>query len=258
MATAPETYVINLARRSDRLARMSAQMGALGLSFIRIDAVDAASVPDAELAPHFSESPLFGPVPKGDRCCTLSHVRLWETFCATGAPYAVVLEDDVELHPDAPALLSDLDWIPKDVRLIKIERITPRVLVGEARRVAAGTSIAPLLSKHSGSGAYIIERSLARWLLDNVRTWPITIDHMLFNPHVSPIVKTAVPWQLYPVIAWQPNAESDTDIDVWRNSLRRRDFNSMRKSARRAYSDVRAFPRQLFEVLAGRARLVRV
>lgn len=258
MPIAPETFVINLSRRGDRLAAMKAQMDALGLAFTRIDALDARSVSDAELNANFSESPLFGPVPRGDRCCTLSHVRAWTEFVRTGAPYAVVLEDDVEFHADASMLLNDLSWIPQGVRLIKIERITPTVLVGTGIRVAAGTSIAPLLSKHAGAGAYILARPLAEWLLANVKTWPITVDHMLFNPHVSPIVKIAAPFQLIPVIAWQPNAKSDTDLDEWRNTLRRRDWRSLRKSARRAFSDVRAFPRQLFDVLAGRARLVRV
>lgn len=240
------------------MARMSEQLNRLGIVFTRLSAVDAQSIPDAEADRHFAAEGLFGRVPKGDQCCTLSHVRFYESLLATNARYGLVLEDDVELRADAPRLLGDLSWLPNNVRLLKIEMITRRVLVGKLERVEEGISIAPLRSKHSGSGAYIIERSLAEWILNEVRIWPITIDHMLFNPHISPITKVARPYQLVPAIASQPNAKLDTDIDAWRHAQRKRGLRSLKRSLKRGYSDVIVFPGQLLEVISGRSRLVRI
>jgi len=237
---------------------MSEQLGGLRIPFRRIAAVDARTIPDEEVARHFATKGLFGLVPKGDQCCTLSHVQFYKEFVATGAPYGLVLEDDVELRADAPRLLADVSWLPERVRLMKVEAIVPRVLVGKLEPVASGFAVAPLRSKHSGTGAYIIERSLAQWILEQVRVWPITIDHMLFNPHVSPIVNTARPYQLVPAIATQPNAKVDTDIDEWRHAQRKRSVRSLKRSLTRAHSDVAAFPRQLLEVVSGRSRLVRI
>jgi len=258
MSLKPQTFVINLDRRPDRMMRMSEQLNALGIPFKRIAAVDARSVPDADVDRHFAARGLFGRVPKGDQCCTLSHVEFYRQLLASGARYGLVLEDDVELRADAARLLADLSWLPEEVRLIKMEAIVPFVLVGPLKPVGNGFSVAPLRSKHSGTGAYIIERSLAQWILDEIKVWPITIDHMLFNPHVSTIVKTARPFQLIPAIATQPNAKSDTDIDEWRHAQRRPGMKSFRRSLKRGFSDVAVFPRQVLEVAFGRSRLVRI
>jgi len=240
------------------MRRMHAQLSGLGIPYKRIAAVDARTVPDEEVASHFAAKGLFGRVPKGDQCCTLSHVQFYRDLLATGARYGLVLEDDVELRPQARDLLSDLSWLPSEVSLLKVEAIVPVVLAGKLAPVGGGFSVAPLKSKHSGTGAYIIERSLAAWILETVKIWPITIDHMLFNPHVSPIFKAARPYQLIPAIATQPNAKEDTDIDEWRRAQRRPGMRSWKRSFKRGFSDIAAFPKQLFDVAIGRSRLVRI
>ena len=102
------------------------------------------------------------------------------------------------------------------------------------------------------------ERPLAEWILNEIRVWPITIDHMLFNPHISPIAGVARPYQLIPAIATQPDAKSDTDIDEWRHAHRRRGWKSFKRSLKRGYSDVIVFPGQLLDVITGKSRLVRI
>lgn len=261
MTTAPETYVINLARRTDRLQRISAQLAALQIPFSRIDAVDAKLVANSEIESWFATDGKYGVVPKGDRCCTLSHVLCWQTFVASGAKHALVLEDDVVLHADSAALLSDLSWLPSEVQLLKIESYGPasqRILVGKPTRVASGTSIAPLHSKHTGSGAYIITSALAQWLLNEVHVWPMSIDQMLFNPHISPITDIIQPFQLIPALAKQVDLKESSDIEEWRAPLRRPGWASVKRSIRRSYNDISIVPRQMLDVFIGRSRLIRI
>ena len=261
MSQAPIAYVINLARRADRLKRISEQLEALDIAFTRIDAVDARTVSDEEIAPLFATEGKYGVVAKGDRCCTLSHIRCWEIFLENSAEHALVLEDDVVLHPDAAGLLSDLAWLPKDIDLLKIESYGPasqRILVGRQTRVATGTSIAPLHSKHTGSGAYIMTRALAAWLLKEVRVWPMSIDQMLFNPHISPITANIRPYQLIPAIAKQLDLKESSDIEEWRAPLRQPGWPSLKRSLRRAYNDLSIVPRQMFDVFTGRSQLIKI
>ena len=261
MSITPETYVINLARRTDRLRRISDQLATLEIPFTRIDAVDARVVRDEDIAPLFATDGKYGVIAKGDCCCTLSHIRCWQTIAKSSASHALVLEDDVVLHPDAGPLLSDLSWLPQDVQLLKIESYGPasqRILVGKQRRVATGTSIAPLHSKHTGSGAYIVTRTLAKWLLEEVRVWPMSIDQMLFNPHISPITEIIKPFQLIPAVAKQVDLKESSDIEEWRAPLRQPGLASLKRSLRRAHNDLSILPRQAFAVFVGRSHLIKI
>jgi len=261
MTPAPKTFLINLARRRDRLERMSEQLEALAIPFSRVEAIDAKATSDADIDSVFTTNGKYGPVSKGDKCCTLSHMRSWDDFVGSGAQHALVLEDDVELHKDAAVLLGDLTWLPEDVQLLKVESFgssLQRILVGKPVRVASGTSIAPLHSKHTGAGAYIISRGLAIWLLSEVRVWPMSVDHMLFNPHISPITDFVRPYQLIPAIAKQRDLKKNSDIEEWREPFRNFSWSTVRRSIRRAYNDVSIVPRQAFDIFTGRSRLVNI
>jgi glycosyl transferase family 25 len=257
-----KTYLINLSRRPDRLRAMSDQFTALGIPFERIDAIDARTTPDAEIDTRFADDGPLGPLPKGDKCCTLSHERAWATFIASGEPYAMIMEDDVEISPDAAPLLTDTTWIPAEVGLLKVERFGPehqRVLVDDTVDLPNGRQIGKLRSRHTGGGAYIVSRAMAQKMLDPQRVWTLPVDHALFNPNNSPLFEALVPYQLLPVIARQSVAlGGTTDIDEWRTRFRRMTFGLLRRKAIRAYYDVRLLPRQLVSLALGRGKLVRV
>ncbi len=88
-----QVFVINLAAATERLSFMRNQ---LGCEFERIEAVRGCAVPE-HLAANFSEPTQLLP---GEIGCYASHLIAAEIIVARGLPYAVVLEDDVELASD--------------------------------------------------------------------------------------------------------------------------------------------------------------
>lgn len=253
-----QVLLINLARRRDRLDAMTAQLTRLALSATRIPALDANTVSQNLLAQFFSASGPLGTVPKGDQCCSLSHRRAWSVFLAGSEPYATVLEDDVILDPATAPLLRHCDWIGDDVDVVKLEHFGPqnqRVLVGERRPVPCGRNIAPILSRHTGGGAYVISRAAAIKLLA-VEHWSVPVDHLLFNPNVSPLAEDLRAFQLLPAIARQ--GEGPSDIRHWRLADRRPNLKLVRREIVRAYYECRLLPKQIAAVLGGKARLMRV
>jgi glycosyl transferase family 25 len=251
-------YLINLGRRPDRLAAMQSQAAALELALDRIDAIDAAA-PEAVDGWFAAGGPL-GAIPRGDKCCLLSHRRAWEAFVATGEAHAVFLEDDVVLAPSAGALLTGDGWIPAGVDVVKLEHYGPpgqRVLLTEMRRVGEDFAMGRMLSRHTGAAAYILSRKAAQTLLAQKR-FNLPVDHLLFNPNNSKLFAGLSPWQLVPAIARQQEfVGAPSDIEGTRVGLRKLDATYIKRELVRFAYDLRLIPRQLW-ALAWGAKFVAV
>jgi glycosyl transferase family 25 len=258
-------YLINLARRPDRLAAMTGQAAPLGLALERVDALDAAGT-DGSLLDHWFQpesvkggGPL-GEIPRGDKACLLSHRRAWEAFAASGEAHAVFLEDDVQLSASAPALLGSGNWIADDIAVIKLEHYGPpgqRVLLTDIRKVGEDFRIGRMLSRHTGAAAYILSRGAAQILLRQGR-FDLPVDHLLFNPNNSALFAQLSPWQLVPAIARQTQFVGEkSDIENTRAGLRAFGPAYVKRELVRFGYDLKLIPRQLL-ALAGGAKFVGV
>ena len=245
-------YVINLARRPDRLAATLRQAAPLGLSLDRVEAVDAAREAAGTLDCWFAAGGPLGEIPRGDKACLLSHRRAWEMFAAGGDAHAAFLEDDVRLSGAARALLAGDDWIPPDVGCVKLEHYGPpgqRVLLADLRGAARDFQLGRMLSRHTGAAAYILSRGAAQLLLAQTR-FDLPVDHLLFNPNNSPLFAQLSPWQLVPAIARQ-EADARSDIEGTRKGLRAFGLTYVKRELIRFGYDLRLLPRQIVAMLRG-------
>jgi glycosyl transferase, family 25 len=249
-------YLINLARRPDRLAATLRQAAPLGLSLERVEAVDAAredaSTVDCWFEPNSVNAggPL-GEIPRGDKACLLSHRRAWELFLAGSDAHAVFLEDDVRLSTGAGALLKDDVWIPADAGIVKLEHYGPpgqRVLLTDMRDAGQNFQLGRMLSRHTGAAAYILSRGAAQMLLAET-CFDLPVDHLLFNPNNSRLFTKLSPWQLVPAIARQVDAKSD--IEGTRQGLRAFGLNYFKRELIRFGYDLKLVPRQVAALLRG-------
>lgn len=256
------TFLVNLERRPDRLAAMKSQLDRLGIAFERFDAVDAKSVDPAVLSRPFAASGPLGTLSPGDKACTTSHIHIWRDIAAGTDDYAVVLEDDIVLSDSAPEFLRDSSWIPKGVGLVKPERYgdaNQLIVIGKPRYTVKGRTLAPLLSRHTGTGGYIISRQLAARLASMKEKIALPVDHLMFNPNNSPAFDWLKPWQLLPAILDQQEAVGGvTDIHRTREATKPRGMALVKRQLRRNYYDLRLVPKQVAQVLSGRARVVKI
>jgi glycosyl transferase family 25 len=258
------TYLINLARRPDRLAAMLHQAASLGLALERVEAVDGARA--ESLDRWFQQNGPLGQIPQGDKACLLSHRRAWEMFVAGGESHAVFLEDDVRLARSAPALLANGNWIPADVAVVKLEHYGPpgqRVLLRDLRTLSvtpprqAATALVEdfrmgrMLSRHTGAAAYILSRGAAEILLRET-CFDLPVDHLLFNPNNSKLFARLSPWQLLPAIARQQEFVGEkSDIEGTRKDLRSFGPTYIRRELVRFAYDLKLIPRQLLALARG-------
>ncbi len=247
-------FVINLARRPDRMAAMAAQLERLGLAYERFDAVDAKSADPVELNAPFAARGAMAELTPGDKACTASHMHLWQRIAAGPESHAAILEDDVLLCDAAQKFLSSGDWIPPAAGLIKLERFGDSDQLTVVSRQAVRVfdrEVAPLLSRHPGSGGYIISRGKAALLTAMTQKIDLPIDQLLFNPAYSPVFRALSPWQMVPAIAEQTvDVGGATDIKRAKAPLGQKLARNMRA--------MRVLPRQIASVLLGRARAVKI
>lgn len=247
-------YLINLERRPDRLATMTARAEGLGLVLDRVEAVDATTVEPAVLERWFDEGGPLGKIPRGDKACLLSHRLAWQKFLAGEDAHAVFLEDDVMLSRGAGAILTDEGWIPAGAAVVKLEHYGPkgqRVLLTNLRATKDGFQMGRMLSRHTGAAAYILSRPAAELLLHQTR-FDLPVDHLLFNPNNSALFARLRPLQLLPAIARQEQfVGARSDIEGTRKPLRALSATYVKRELVRFGYDLKLLPRQLAALLTG-------
>ena len=159
-----QTWVINLDRAPERLARIGQQLEHLQLPFKRLPAVDAqALTPEQRAAldePAYRRKHGKTPV-LGELGCYLSHVAVMRAFIASPAQFALVLEDDVLLQDSLPAVLSGLLAHPGRWDMVKLSAVHSGTPV-PVLQVAPGQALSVMLSRCTGSSAYLVNRRAAQ------------------------------------------------------------------------------------------------
>ncbi len=174
------TWVINLDRASERLQRIAAQLGPSGLNWTRISAVDGRALPPDRLSAldaveyrrkHGMEPAL------GELGCYLSHVAVMQALLASAHRFALVLEDDVLLTPALLPVLHGLLAHPDRWDMVKLSAVhsgTPQPVL----ELAPGHQLAVMLSRCTGSSAYIINRRAAERYVAGLLPMSLPYDHV--------------------------------------------------------------------------------
>ena len=175
-----QTWVINLDRAPERLARIAAQLQQLNLPYTRLPAVDARALTAQQLAaldePAYRRKHGMTPV-LGELGCYLSHVQAIDLFLASGAEFGLVLEDDILLHDSLPAVLQSLlshahRW---DVaKLSAVHSGTPVPVL----ELVPGHQLAVMLSRCTGSSAYLLNRRAAAAYAAGLLPMSLPYDHV--------------------------------------------------------------------------------
>lgn len=180
-ATQIPVYFINLAARPERRQFMEQQFQRLGIVAERIDAVTAAGVGDARMAPHAGSANPWA-MARIEVACVMSHEQAWRRMLQAGQPYALILEDDVVLGDGLPAFLDPSLSAEIGADVLKLETMYRPVRLGGAARIVAGRfRVCQLLASHLGTAAYIISAEMARRTLADPRLHAMSADRYLFS-----------------------------------------------------------------------------
>ncbi|MDP3265088.1 MAG: glycosyltransferase family 25 protein [Tabrizicola sp.] len=178
MRTELKTWLINLPRAVDRRRKMEAQLSLLPFRHTVFDGIDGKAR-EADLIRTVDvrafERNMGRKVLIGGIGCYHSHLGVWRDFLETGAPVALVLEDDVVFHPDFvtavdAALAASDRW-----DMLKLNCIRAKLPVSQGK--IGNYTLNAYIGPATGTGAYLVKRETAAKLLP--RMLPITraTDH---------------------------------------------------------------------------------
>lgn len=175
-----QTWVINLDRAPERLDRIRQQMQRLALPFTRLPAVDARALQSSQRAaldePAYRRKHGMTPV-LGELGCYLSHVHAMQQFLASPARFALVLEDDVLLHDSLPGVLQGLMQHADRWDMVKLSAVHSGTPV-PVLQLAPGHQLAVMLSRCTGSSAYIVNRRAAQAYAAGLLPMSLPYDHV--------------------------------------------------------------------------------
>jgi glycosyl transferase family 25 len=196
-----KAYCINLDRRPDRLAHMTQQFAAAGLSFERVSAVDASNVEVAAAAQACKPGLTGLRMSAGAYGCFQSHREVWRRLIASGESHAMVFEDDLMLAPGIAAYL-DSSWVPERADLVRLETALTRFHRDRGKGVLVGNSldgrhIHRLRSRQAGTGCYIVSAGVVPRLLALSEILADPIDEWLFNEK-STLFSSLITYQMIP------------------------------------------------------------
>ena len=174
-------YVINMDSAPERMSHMKSQLDCLGISYTRQSGVIGAELKEPH--PDFSSwsykylhGRLWAPRELG---CYLSHIECLKNLLLTDADYALILEDDVTLHPDIQkvihtALNYRIDW--NMLRLSTVNHGKWWTVRGLHDHFKLGIC----LTREKGAGGYLVDRLAASQMLQLLMpmrlSWDIAFD----------------------------------------------------------------------------------
>ena len=175
------TWVINLDRAPQRLARIGARLDELGLPWTRFSAVEGKLVPVGEQAALLDRAGFerrHGMTPSlGELGCYLSHVRVMQAFLAGPHEFALILEDDVRPAAALPEVLQRLVAAGERWDMVKLSAIHSGSPVG-VLPVGQGHQLGVMFSRCTGSSAYLVNRAAAQRYAERLLPMQLPYDHV--------------------------------------------------------------------------------
>lgn len=173
---------INLASDTARREQMEAELCRANLAGTRFDATRWTQLPPQEQALLYSENlnsrGYHQPLVAGEKGCYASHLAAWQQLLCSENDALVVLEDDVCLEAQLPAVLSAIRELQMPWDMVKLIGRDHREKIRSRRPLCAGVTLVEYTRVPSSTAGYVISRSGAQKLLASRKPFgrPIDVD----------------------------------------------------------------------------------
>ena len=173
------TLLINLDRSPHRLEKISRQLEEISWPWERLSAADGKklSMNDRGLVDVEAFKRKHGKMPlPGEVGCYLSHVWAMRRFLETDREYLLILEDDLRIGPDMPAVVNELINCSNEWDVVMLSGIH-RAMPMRVSNITSQYSLAVPLLRYSASSCYLVSRHAAQVYLRDLLPMSLPYDH---------------------------------------------------------------------------------
>lgn len=246
----PIILVINLDRDKIRMDTVASNLKSLGLTYQRVPAIMGKDLPNPDSFVDLVRYPRNNHADKpraGEIGCYLSHITAMRQLLDSDRSYALILEDDVELLPEAKGCLEALverdDW--DIVKLFCFHRGSPIRLA----EIVPGRHLCVHLSRTTSTAAYLINRKAAERLTHSLLPMYEQIDHAFDRPWETGLhirgIRPLVARLAETSLASSIEANSGSKISH-NNTIKKRSWKLL---APRTYKELRRFIWGVWEII---------
>lgn len=224
-------FVVNLATAKARRQSMTAMLASRHIEPTWFDAVDGRIMSDDELARHVDRARAdreYGPLSRAEIGTSLSHLGIYRQMVQQRIPFAVILEDDVELPEDFSILLDANGpgglasaFNPEEPVMVQMTHVRRGYRWG--RRAIGSREI---VEPHGGvwlTSGYFITLAAARNLLNHAYPVFMVADHWRYFERQGWLRIKA----LTPNAVWESEHSQQSDITAAGRVSRRKDPKSL-------------------------------
>lgn len=192
--------MINLERSADRRKFMEIHLSEFPeLDCHFVNAVDGKILTPEELTTSYDEAKalhhLNNPLNSGEIGCALSHINCYSTITAENKNIALILEDDIIMSSDFPALIPSLSqWLISVFPRVVLLKPARRYWRWPARAVALHYQLHKACKKPVSTAAYLINTAAADILKKNLfPVYTVADDWRYFSKKFGIDVRTVIP-----------------------------------------------------------------
>lgn len=197
-----KNYVISLTTAKERRAHIIKEFGKQGVDFEFFDAITPEQLPS--LAKKFHINIENSPLTQGELACLFSHVCLWQKAIDDNLDYIAIFEDDIYLGENANIFLNNMDWIPNNLHIIKLEKFNHYKKMSLKKiKMIGDRHLRKLKDAHLGAAGYILSQESCNMLIDKIKQYQKikAVDHIIFEDYILIDFKNV--YQLIPALCIQ-------------------------------------------------------
>ncbi len=211
------TYIINMKKDEGRLLHMQKAMTSYNMKYERVDAVNGRALPKNEVL-SFGPHKRYKTWSLGALGCFISHRLAWQKIAQYDDEWGLVLEDDMRFASDFKKYISDIDILPKDADIIRLEA-SPNRLKLRKKRSFKDRNIYKVLSSSWCAGGYIINKRTAQALVKVPSEEWDCADYFLFDKNTSEISKKLNIYQVVSAICVQEKYLNNDVDDIFKSNI---------------------------------------
>lgn len=195
-------YIISIARAHARLEKILNGASGLGLDLRPVEGIDGMNIPAAEWTDFnrrgFEWRNGRHALP-GEYGCYASHIKALEIFLVTGAPMAVIVEDDAVFMPDFCERVKAMAAIMPANSIVKLTSHRHSGFKGRKTSSLGDTLGRCIYGPQGSSACYLISRGGAEGFLKTARVMTLPFDRALecgwgYGTHVYVTDKDVLPF----------------------------------------------------------------